>query len=215
MFGSRSSSPTSGSSVTRRNRHHRIRHRRERTSSRSRSGSPVTRRNRHHRERTESRSRSHSGSRSGSRSGLRSRSPSGSPSGSHPGSHSGSHPGSHSGSHPGSHSGSHPGSHSGSHSGSRSRSRTSEKIDPPTHYLFENDNENEEKEEILKNGNVGDILKYYPNNQMGAYTAVIKLDNNGEKYFKITSSYFDDHLAGNLKRKNTQKNKKKMSSRRR
>ena len=66
----------------------------------------------------------------------------------------------------------------------------------------------------MNNGNVGDILLYSPNNQMDAYTAVIKLDSNGEKYFQTISSY-DDYLAGNLKRKNTRKNKKKRRSRRR
>lgn len=105
-------------------------------------------------------------------------------------------------------------SRSRSRSRSASRSRTPEKRGPQTHYLYESDNEYEEKEEILNNANVGDILLYSPNNQMGAYTAVIKLDSNGEKYFQTISSY-DDYLAGNLKRKNTRKNKKKRRSRRR
>ena len=93
-----------------------------------------------------------------------------------------------------------------SRSRSRSRPRSPIKQGPKTFHLWESEYEIEERSEYLELGKVGDKLVYHPNNQMGSYTSVIRLDHNGNKYFETISSY--DNLAGNTRSKRHRRTKR-------
>ena len=103
-------------------------------------------------------------------------------------------------------------SRSSSRSRSRSRPQTPIKRGPKTFFLYESDYQDEELSEYLELGKVGDKLVYLPNNQMGSYTAVIRLDHNGNKYFETISSF--DNLAGNTRSKRRRRTKRHHRSKR-
>ena len=72
----------------------------------------------------------------------------------------------------------------------------------------------EEKDRILEEGKVGDILSYMPNNQIGMYTSIIKLDpTTGNKIFVQISDY-EGILGEGKKSKKTKKSKKSKKSKR-
>ena len=59
---------------------------------------------------------------------------------------------------------------------------------------YEGDNEEEKKKDFLKNGNIGDQIHYYPNNQLGILYYEI-ISNNNKKELKLIGNYngiFDD-----------------------
>ena len=67
--------------------------------------------------------------------------------------------------------------------------------DGPTTHTFSN---YDEEEYILRNGNVGDLVNFIPNNQMGVVYYKISL-NNGEKYLEVIGDYegyYDDPNYG-------------------
>jgi len=80
--------------------------------------------------------------------------------------------------------------------------------DGPTIRTFNN---YDEEEDILRNGNVGDLVNFEPNNQMGVVYYKISL-NNGEKYLEAIGDYegyYDDPnygmMGGKQKRKTKQR----------
>lgn len=99
-----------------------------------------------------------------------------------------------------------------SRSRSKSRPRSPIKQGPKTFHLWESEYQDEDRSEYLKLGKVGDKLVYHPNNEMGSYTAVIRVNHNGNKYFETISSY--DNLAGNTRSKRQRRSKKPRRSKR-
>jgi len=85
-------------------------------------------------------------------------------------------------------------------------------------HSFQNDHQ---REQILINGNIGDLVIYEPNNQMGIMYYRISLDNNNNRYLRIVGDYdgfysdddinSDDEVGfgGRKKRKSSKKIKNK------
>ena len=73
----------------------------------------------------------------------------------------------------------------------------------------------EEEEDVLRRGNVGDLIDYIPENQLGFRHYKISLDGNGDKYLEVIGDiegYYDDvnyGLLGGKKIKKTKKTKKR------
>jgi len=70
----------------------------------------------------------------------------------------------------------------------------------------------EEEEDVLRRGNVGDLIDYIPENQLGFRHYKISLDGNGDKYLEVIGDiegYYDDVNYGLLGGKKIKKTKKR------
>ena len=70
----------------------------------------------------------------------------------------------------------------------------------------------EEEEDMLIMGNVGDLIDYIPDNQLGFRHYKISLDENGDKYLEVIGDiegYYDDVNYGLLGGKKNKKSKKR------